>query len=471
MLSQAAFNAFLKTLEEPPAYVVFILATTEKHKIIPTILSRCQIFDFHRITIQDMIDHLSYVAAQEGITAEPSALNVIAQKADGAMRDALSIFDQVAASSGGNITYQSAIDNLNVLDYDYYDRLLDAFLEKDVLKTWLIYKEIRDNGFDSLFFINGLAGYLRDLMVARDPQTLSLIEAGDEVKARLALRAAKCDPAFLYRAMSLCNDADLNYRTTANKQFLIELTLAKICQPFGPSHSDDGSGEGQLKKIAVNPATHSSKPDEPKHTTESVASVAPTSELPTESVAPAPQPSKLTSEPIAPVRTQVQTPVPQAQRRPIVRQTIGGGPRISIRHGIERSDEKKVVEPQTMTSRNNPFSSDALAMAWEAYTHTIPTAHILVNTMRAAPPQPESPTSFVIFVQNQMQAKMMSEKKPEILHYLRNSLQNDTIDYRVEIHQGADPRHTVSDAELLARMAEEYPSLDHLIRNFQLKMA
>ena len=172
MLSTAAFNAFLKTLEEPPSYVVFILATTEKHKIIPTILSRCQIYDFHRITIQDMIDHLKYVASQEGITVEDAGLNVIARKADGAMRDALSIFDQVAASSGGNITYQSAIDNLNVLDYEYYNRLLDTFLAGDVLKSWVIYKEIRDRGFDSLFFINGLAAYLRDLMVARDPSTI-----------------------------------------------------------------------------------------------------------------------------------------------------------------------------------------------------------------------------------------------------------------------------------------------------------
>ncbi|MDE6038564.1 MAG: DNA polymerase III subunit gamma/tau, partial [Paramuribaculum sp.] len=210
MLSSAAFNAFLKTLEEPPGYVIFILATTEKHKIIPTILSRCQIYDFHRITIQDMIDHLSHVASNEGITAETAALNVIARKADGAMRDALSIFDQVAASSEGNITYQAAIDNLNVLDNDYYHRLLDAILEGDVLRTWTIYKEIRDNGFDSQFFINGLGEYMRNLMVARDPSTLMLIEAGADEKQQLAARAAKCSPEFLYRAMSLCNDADLN---------------------------------------------------------------------------------------------------------------------------------------------------------------------------------------------------------------------------------------------------------------------
>ena len=212
MLSQAAFNAFLKTLEEPPSYVIFILATTEKHKIIPTILSRCQIYDFSRITISDIIDHLEYVASQEGIATERAALNVIAQKADGAMRDALSIFDQVAASSCGKITYQSAIDNLNVLDERYYSRLLDAFRSGNVPQALLVYKEVREHGFDSHFFINGLAQYLRDLMVAREPSTLSLLDTDDSVKELMARQGAGMQPEFFYAAMSLCNDADLAYR-------------------------------------------------------------------------------------------------------------------------------------------------------------------------------------------------------------------------------------------------------------------
>ncbi len=235
MLSSAAFNAFLKTLEEPPSYVIFILATTEKHKIIPTILSRCQIFDFNRITISDMVDHLRYVASNENITAEDSALGVIARHADGAMRDALSIFDQVAASSRGNITYASTIENLNVLDNSYFDALIDAFAAEDVTKALVTYQEIRDKGFDSLFFINGLAQYIRDLMVARDPATIGLLEASDDVRASMAERGAKLPPQFFYRAMSLLNDADLNYRTASNKQFLIELTLIKLCQLLSPS--------------------------------------------------------------------------------------------------------------------------------------------------------------------------------------------------------------------------------------------
>lgn len=235
MLSSAAFNAFLKTLEEPPSYVIFILATTEKHKIIPTILSRCQIYDFNRITVTDMVEHLSYVAKNEGITAEDAALGVIARHADGAMRDALSIFDQVAASSRGNITYASAIENLNVLDNSYFEKLIDAFASNNVTAALTIYSQVRDKGFDSLFFINGLAQYVRDLMVARDPNTIVLLEAGEDERRAMAARAQALPPQFYYRAMSLLNDADLNYRSSSNKQFLTELTLIKLCQLQSPS--------------------------------------------------------------------------------------------------------------------------------------------------------------------------------------------------------------------------------------------
>lgn len=219
MLSSAAFNAFLKTLEEPPSYVIFILATTEKHKIIPTILSRCQIYDFNRISIGDMVAHMQHVAKEEGITADPTALNIIARKADSAMRDALSIFDQVAASSQGNITYQATIDNLNVLDHSYYKRLVDAFVASDVASALLIYKEIREKGFDSQFFINGLGLYMRDLMVAANPATLSLLEATDDVRAEMAERASKLHPTFLYKAMDLCNSADFNFRRPPTNSF------------------------------------------------------------------------------------------------------------------------------------------------------------------------------------------------------------------------------------------------------------
>ncbi|MDE6611338.1 MAG: DNA polymerase III subunit gamma/tau, partial [Muribaculaceae bacterium] len=249
MLTQAAFNAFLKTLEEPPAHAVFILATTEKHKIIPTILSRCQIYDFNRISITDMVRHMESVAANEGISTEPAALNLIARKADGGMRDALSIFDQIAASTQGNITYAATLENLNVLDSAYFDRLFDAFVAKDVTSALMIYKDIRERGFDSQFFINGLALYLRDVMVAANPATMPLLEAPDDVKENMAARAAKVEPAFLYRAMELCNDADFNFRQASNKQFLVELTLIRLCQPAGLSPDESGSDERLLMPL------------------------------------------------------------------------------------------------------------------------------------------------------------------------------------------------------------------------------
>lgn len=235
MLTSQAFNAFLKTLEEPPAYAIFILATTEKHKIISTILSRCQIYDFSRITIKDMVEHMAYVAKSEGINVEPAALGVIARHADGAMRDALSIFDQIAASSRGNITYNSTIENLNVLDNSYFDKLADSFANSDIPGALAIYNDIRAKGFDALFFINGLASYIRDLMLARDPRTVEMLETTDEFRQAMAVRAQAFQPDFYYKAMSILNDADLNYRTASNKQFLTELTIIKLCQLLCPT--------------------------------------------------------------------------------------------------------------------------------------------------------------------------------------------------------------------------------------------
>ncbi|MDE6243126.1 MAG: DNA polymerase III subunit gamma/tau, partial [Muribaculaceae bacterium] len=230
MLSTSAFNAFLKTLEEPPSYVIFILATTEKHKVIPTILSRCQIYDFSRITEHDIAEHLGYVAQQEGISAEPSALNLIARKADGAMRDALSIFDQVSASSQGNITYNSALANLGLIEYDTYFSLVDAFLKGDVPEALLLYKRVRDTGFDSLNMVSGLGAHLRNLLVAADPRTIPLLEVGDDLAPRYKEQAARIKPQWAYQAMEIINACEVEYRVTSSRQFLVELSLIRLCQ-------------------------------------------------------------------------------------------------------------------------------------------------------------------------------------------------------------------------------------------------
>ena len=230
MLSSAAFNAFLKTLEEPPKHAIFILATTEKHKIIPTILSRCQIFDFNRISVSDITNHLAYVAKSEGVEAEPEGLNIIAQKADGAMRDALSIFDQIVSFSGKNITYQDVIGNLNVLDYDYYFRLVDEFLKNNVTEVLLIFNEILNKGFDGHHFISGLSSHLRDILVCKDAVTTQLLEVGGDIKERYKTQAAIAGSEFLLDALQIANECDLNYKSSQNKRLLIELALIRIAQ-------------------------------------------------------------------------------------------------------------------------------------------------------------------------------------------------------------------------------------------------
>ena len=236
MLSQAAFNAFLKTLEEPPHYVIFILATTEKHKLLPTILSRCQIYDFNRMSVKDIIGHLQNVAERENISAEPAALNVIAQKADGGMRDALSIFDQVNAFCQGNITYKQTIANLNVLDYEYYFRLVDCFMENKVSELMMIFDEILNKGFEGNHFILGLNSHLRNLLMSKDPQTLSLIDSNEDARQQYSQQAAKCKTEFLYCAIRRCTDCDINYKLSQNKRLLVEITLIEIAQDAQEDH-------------------------------------------------------------------------------------------------------------------------------------------------------------------------------------------------------------------------------------------
>ncbi len=442
MLSSQAFNAFLKTLEEPPEYVIFILATTEKHKIIPTILSRCQIYDFSRISIQDMIDHLSKVAQNEGITADKGALNLIARKADGAMRDALSIFDQVAASSMGNITYQSAVDNLNELDSAYYARLIEAFLTNNVPAALLIYKEIRDKGFDSQFFINGLGLYLRDLMVAMTPATLPLLEMADEIKVQMAEVAQKCSPQFIYRAMDLCNEADLNFRSATNKQFLVELTLVKLCQLCSPSPGIDGGGEGQLKPIAASTASQPAP----------VAAPAPT---------PAPTPVH------APAASPIIPSAPPTPRRTM------GAPRISlsIRGNKPKAEAPSPAENASAAIRQEPYSPKDLQGAWIRYTQEHPTERILVNSMLAVKLQQISADQYLVPVDDNIQVETFNEAMPSLRQFLRDTLRNDNITLDVRIMQGESSPITWTQAEVLQHMMEQRPAVRDLLHAFNFSLA
>lgn len=467
MLSTAAFNAFLKTLEEPPSHAIFVLATTEKHKIIPTILSRCQIYDFSRITIQDMVNHLMNVAQNEGIQAEPAALGVIARKADGAMRDALSIFDQVAAASMGKVTYQSTIDNLNILDSVYYGRLVEAFLSGNVPSALVIYKEIRDKGFDSQFFINGLGLYMRDLMLAMHPSTLNLLETDDQEKQSMAQMARKCHPQFIYRAMDICNDADLNFRTATNKQFLIELALVKLCQLCSPSPDKSGSGEGQLKPIAATPAP-------------SAATTATATTTPTAVQQPAPTPVAQQPTPPQPVPTPAATPRPQmpAMSKPtpsirtatprITKPGIPSMHTISIKGDAKEKADPVAGMPETAaeTKRNQPYTPEAVEKAWLDFAEAHPTERILVNTMLAARPRLLDNGAFFVAVDDQIQVDAINESKHDILTHIRTAVNNDLFDFKVSVTQGQSSPVTWTQREVLQHIVNEHPEISDFIKEF-----
>lgn len=459
MLSQAAFNAFLKTLEEPPEYAIFILATTEKQKIIPTILSRCQIYDFARITVPDIVQQLQGICQKEGIEAEPAALNVIAQKADGAMRDALSIFDQVNASSEGHITYQSAIDNLNVLDYDYYFRLDAAFLKGDVPQALLIYKEVRDHGFDSLFFINGLAQHIRNLMVASSPQTVSLLEMNGDIAQRHVRAAASFSPRFFYMAMDLCNTCDLNYRDASNKQFLVEITLIKLCQLLNPQ-PPTGGGQPQLRNVA--PAqTQQPQPQSPAATAPQATAPAPAQAGSQQS----PQPRQ------APLSAKADSGHTAYTARPVAAPPTH---RIYINNqaAAARQAASEQAAPATQaTHRSTPFTAQQLLEAWNSYIKQHPEEKVIINTMRNSLPQRITDDQYQIEVDNDAQVEFMEDSMRNLLTFLRNAVSNDMLAIDVKLRKGG-PRPTVlTDREIVENLRKSNPDFNQFIKDFELSMA
>lgn len=469
MLTQQAFNAFLKTLEEPPSYVVFILATTEKHKIIPTILSRCQIYDFNRIGISDMVAHMQHVAMQEGIEADPAALNIIAQKADGAMRDALSIFDQVAASGCGKVTYQATVDNLNVLDNSYYGRLVDAFVKQDVPAALLIYKEIRSKGFDSQFFINGLGLYFRDLMVASDPSTLQLVEATDEIRAEMAARAAKLHPTFIYRAMDLCNDADFNYRQASNKQFLIELTLIKLCQLLSPSPDESGSDGGQLKPLTPRPDA-----------------------APAPQAAPQSAPQASPAQPSAPVTPPYQQPVQAAPAMPAAPRTAPvrsaepqhTAPRTSRAGGTYRmgafSLGARAAEPAPAPApeqpqapaqlRTSPYSDADMESAWRKCIDRYASEPVIASTMGAITPERTAGDRFRITVTSSIQADLLGKELPALEAALHDILANDAVALAIEVSKEDLPSSLWTDEQVMQSVLERHPRVADFIAKYKLRL-
>ena len=461
MLTTAAFNAFLKTLEEPPHHALFILATTEKHKVLPTILSRCQIYDFNRISIADIVEHLTYVASCEGVETEPEALNVIAQKADGGMRDALSIFDQVVSFTNGHITYQAVIDNLNVLDYEYYFRLTEAILGGNVRAALLILNEILSKGFDGQNFITGLASHFRDLLVCRDEATLVLFEVGASIRERYKAMAKQCADQLLFRAIELANSCDLNYKVSRNKRLLLELTLIQLCQLTQVEESKKKALIEPLAPTASAPATAplpsavSAQPTTPRPVT---TTVPPTVQPPSQAVPPT------TSS--RPVVTPAPTAAPSEKR---ISRPMG----LSLREMREGPSKPAMQSAPTATVRENldtPFTEESLRTAWTQFAQSIEKEVHLKHTMLNCEPKLLDPHLFEVVVHNPAQQDELLQKTLSILSFIRKQLRNSHVQLRVRIEEGNKKQIAVTSAEKFALLLKINPALGKLKEEFDLKL-
>ncbi len=446
MLSTAAFNAFLKTLEEPPRHAIFILATTEKHKLLPTILSRCQIYDFNRMGVDDIVSHLENVAKQEGITYEPAALNEIAQKADGGMRDALSIFDQVASFCQGNITYEQTIKNLNVLDSNYYFRLTDYFLacgngdpkapkvdraivQENITNCLLTLNEILSKGFDGQHFINGLASHMRNLLVSKDPQTVQLIETSAEIRDKYAQQAQRCTPRFLFTAMRLCNDCDLQYKQSQNKRLLIELTLIEVAQA-AEGEDVPGSGRSPKKNVlhpifAKSPALSSTATATPKP---AAPRQAPSIISPTNNVA------------------------PRSTRTISIRRT-------TATQATTVKEENAAVP--VSTAPELPLEQTSIIIAWKEYIERLTRDEAaLAQRMKAIEPKlMEDGSSFEVIANNNLVAEELLRKAPVIEQYINQRVKGAALKMKIRLRKVEDKKHSYTPQEAFRIMCKENDAL------------
>ena len=486
MLSASAFNAFLKTLEEPPRHAIFILATTEKHKILPTILSRCQIYDFNRISVEDTVNHLSYVASKEGISAEPEALNVIAMKADGGMRDALSIFDQVVSFTGGNITYKSVIDNLNVLDYEYYFRLTDCFLANKVSDALLLFNDVLNKGFDGSHFITGLSSHFRDLLVGKDPVTLPLLEVGASIRQRYQEQAQKCPLPFLYKAMKLCNECDLNYRISKNKRLLVELTLIQVAQLT--TEGDDVSG-GRSPKQTIKPVFSQPAAAQPSQVA-SASSVqqAPVHSSPasvTANVTPNRQPQMATTaRPVSPSATNTTSSAPlpgagipsvtkEERKVPVMKMSSLG---VSIKNpqrdqAAQNATVAHVPRVQQPEQDSN-FNERDLNYYWQEYAGQLPKEQVAIAKRMQVlrPVLLNNSTTFEIVVDNEIAAKDFTALIPELQDYLRVRLKNSKVVMTVRVSAPTETVRAVGRVEKFQMMSQKNQALMQLKEEFGLEL-
>jgi len=456
MLSTAAFNAFLKTLEEPPAHVIFVLATTEKHKILPTILSRCQIYDFERMTVKNTVGHLKHVAEREGIQYEEEALAVIAEKADGGMRDALSIFDQAASFCQGNITYQKVIEDLNVLDSEYYFRIVDYSINNKVSDIMVLLNDVINKGFDGGLLIQGLAKHVRNVLMAKDAQTLPLLEVSDQQRQRYHEQAQRAETRFLYEALRLMNQCDINYRQSSNKRLLVELTLIEIAQITQP---DEGPASGRKPRRLKSLFIHLIRQTQPRKAAPqvAVATSAPSAAEPVQKNRPVVEPSKPSPRPTikaSSIGTSWNNLLKQDKPT-----------KMNIPPGMALADDARQTD-------GNSFSQDDLELQWMSMCNRMPQHLVGIATrMKNMTPVITELPAVQVIVSNELIKGEMERIRGSIVNTLKQYLRNKAITLDILVAERTEQTKVLTRREQFEQMAEQNPSVEKLRAAFDLELA
>ena len=435
MLTSSAFNAFLKTLEEPPQHAIFILATTEKHKIIPTILSRCQIFDFKSIGMKDIISHLEYVSNQEGIQSEQDALHIIAQKAGGSLRDSLSMFDRLVDSTDLTLTYKSVIENLNILDHDYFLKITDQIIDNDISRVMLTINEILLNGFDAHQFIMGLASHFRDLLVCKDSQTVILLDKGDDLKEKYLNQSKNCELSFLLKGLRMCNKCDVEYRASKNKRLLVELTLLKMAT---------------IGKFSSEKKNNNSQVITPGKANGDISSV-------TEEHSPKDYRTPLVStSQVSQIKEDLREETPEEVHAPKRKVRSGS---FSLSEIMKDKKEEEVSE--VISKKSSSFSDSEMQKVWYEYTEKIKAEGKtnLFITLSSSVPNLQDKIKINLKISNDAQQKILEENKIELMDYLRTSLNNDFIELTTDITEDIKRDIPYTPKDKFLKMKEENPSL------------
>ena len=471
MLSTAAFNAFLKTLEEPPQYVIFILATTEKNKILPTILSRCQIYDFERMAIPEIVSQLTMVAQKENITFEEEALNIIAEKADGGMRDALSIFDQVSSFCQGHITFEKVLEDLNVLDAENYFRIIDLALENKTADIMLLLNSIIARSFDAGNIIDGLASHVRNVMMARDAQTLPLLEVSEQQRQKYQQQAQKCPTTFLYQALKILNDCDINYRQSSNKRLLVELTLIRVAQITQPEE-DDAAGAGlspnRLKSLFKNLIVSQPKLAMQVTGVEKTLRKSNYQKIVNEKTATTSETEAVVSEPL-PTPTLVAAEKKIQPKLTNIGLTFAGlkkGPATSDDFGAINIDDQQLVNDEKR------FTEAELSMQWTLMCNRMPQKFVgLASRLKNLIPQITNYPDFEVAVDNQILFDEISQIRGKIRATMRQTLNNKAIEFNIRLTRQDEQRKAFTKREIFEELRKQNPSIEKLRVELGLELA